>query len=211
VGFRNPITSITPDQIAPGTLPAGVVGTEVSTAPAGTPRARMYQHLTLPIGVVELDPAVPGDGTTQLTLTTYSRQPDGSSSGNLARIRGADTGGKTAPDLQLRVDRTGPGAYQSVAKLTADSILLDGALGNFISATPVVVTDAGGNGRYTFPTPFPTGCFGAVVGSAGTFGGGYIVTYIGADAAGVNVKLQAPNGAAIASTSALISVFAVGR
>lgn len=82
---------------------------------------------------------------------------------------------------------------------------------NFRIATPIVATNAAGEGRYTFPTPFPVGCFGAVVGSAGTFGAGYIVTYLGADAAGVNVKLQAPNGALIANTSALISVFAVGR
>jgi hypothetical protein len=214
MGFRNPITSISADQIGPGTLPAGVVGTELATGPAGTARVRIYQDASLPSGVVELDPGVFGRDPSRLTLGTPSSQADGSSSGSFLSLKGAGVGfgNVNPPLLQLNTTRTGPGTYKTVAQLTADAIALDGDISsNFKMATPVVVTDASGQGRYTFPTAFPVGCFGAVVGSAGTFGGGYIVSYISADAAGVNVKLQAPNGAAIASTSALISVFAVGR
>lgn len=79
------------------------------------------------------------------------------------------------------------------------------------TATPIVMTNPAGEARYTFPTPYPVGCFGATVGSAGTFGHSYTVSYLGADAAGVNVKIGRSDGSVLAGTSLLISVTAVGR
>jgi hypothetical protein len=212
MGFRNPLTTISAENIAPGTLASGVIGKTLETGPAGTPRVAVYQHPTLALGIVEFDPAVSGESTAQLSLSRFSNQPDGSSGGNNFNLRGSAIPGVYPPALQLRVDRTGPGTYQRVAYIDADRFeVAGGDLTNFKVATPVIVTNAAGEGRYTFPVPYPVGCFGATVGSAGAFGHSYTVSYISADATGVSVKIGRPDGSVIASTSALITVIAVGR
>lgn len=158
MGFRNPLTSLSADQITPGVLDPGVIAQAVRSADTG---ARIELDEQGAVGSLRFYAGVSGESPATVTATS----PGGVAGDQVLTIQGG-TNAVTlppsgAPALSMFSAQDPGGTWRSRVSLHADQLDLPavihaGPTAQFMASGAVVPTIAAGSGSFALTLgPFP--------------------------------------------------------